>query len=689
MVMAPVDFGREICSNLETASQREWLVTNGIGGYAAGTLSGILTRSYHGYLIAALQPPLGRYLLLAKLDETVSLDGHSFPLFANRWASGVVEPQGYLHLERFYLDGSVPVWIYTLKGIRIEKRLWMEQGENTTWVLYKYLSPYAGPESPRIDLSLKTLVNYRNHHAVTRSRDGNRLQAQEIPGGMRVIGVAQERPFYLVAGGPSIAVQVELHNEWDEDFYLDLEAFRGLEAVDDHLEAGVFHACLDPGESLLFMGTTELPEDTLDENTANEAVARQKAHENEILAAASGFLKKNQKLNLPAIPEHEVNAYQSQLVLAADQFIVKRQSRSEPQGSSVIAGYPWFGDWGRDTMISLPGLALVTGRPAIARRILRTFADYVDQGMLPNRFPDEGETPEYNTVDATLWYFEALRAYLNQTQDQSLLQELYPVLTGIVDWHLRGTRYQIHTDPQDGLLYAGEPGVQLTWMDAKVDDWVVTPRSGKPVEINALWYNALMILSAFAAKLGKASAAYAAAAQKARQGFNRFWNEALNCCYDVIDGPQGDDPALRPNQLLAVSLTYSPLAVGQQKFVLEACRRSLLTSHGLRSLAPDDPAYIGGYGGSRRNRDAAYHQGTVWAWLIGPFISAYLKVYRDPQTASALLVPFFQQLKAHGLGSLSEIYDGNAPFTPRGCFAQAWSVAEVLRVLQEIIDFKE
>jgi predicted glycogen debranching enzyme len=687
--MAPIDFGREVCSNLETASQREWLVTNGIGGYAAGTLSGILTRSYHGYLVAALQPPLGRYLLLTKLDETVSLRGRSFPLFANRWASGVVEPEGYQHLERFYLDGSVPVWIYALEGIRIEKRLWMEQGENTTWVLYKYLFPKAGLDSPRIDLTLKALVNFRNHHAVTRSRDGNRLQAQEITGGMRVMGAPGEASFYLLAGGPSIPVKVELHNEWDEDFYLDLEAFRGLEAVDDHLEAGVFHACIDPGESLLFMGTTQPHENPPDESTAHQAAARQQAHENEILVSASGFFKNTQKLNFPGVPGHEVNAYQGQLVLAADQFIVKRRSTSEPEGSSVIAGYPWFGDWGRDTMISLPGLALVTGKPAIARRILRTFADYVDQGMLPNRFPDEGETPEYNTADATLWYFEALRAYLKRTQDDSLQQELYPVLTGIVDWHLRGTRFQIHADSQDGLLYAGEPGVQLTWMDAKVDDWVVTPRIGKPVEINALWYNALMILSAFAEKLGKAGAPYAAAAQKARQGFNRFWNAALNCCYDVIDGPQGDDPALRPNQLLAVSLTHSPLTVDRQKFVLEACRRSLLTSHGLRSLAPDDPAYIGSYGGSRRNRDVAYHQGTVWAWLIGPFISAYLKVYRDPQAACALLVPFFQELEAHGMGSLSEIYDGNAPFTPRGCVAQAWSVAEVLRVLQEIIDFKE
>jgi glycogen debranching enzyme len=687
--MALVDFGHDICSNLDESSRREWLVTNGIGGYAAGTISGILTRSYHGYLVAALQPPVGRVLLVAKFDETVRLQERSYPLYANRWASGVVEPEGYLFLERFYLEGGMPVWVYALGGIRLEKRLWMEQGKNTTWVRYKYLHPNADLPGPRIELTLKALVNYRNHHTVTRSHDGKKLLAQDIPGGMRVRGDASEAPFYLAAGGPTTPVEVELCNEWDEDFYLNLEAYRRLEAVDDHLEAGSFHASLHPGEILACVATTQPPAGALDGQAADEALTRQQAHEHEILQSAGGWLRKPQKLYFPAMAEEEVRAYHSQLVLSADQFIVQRASHNQPEGVSVIAGYPWFGDWGRDTMISLSGLALATGRPEIARRILRTFADYVDQGMLPNRFPDEGETPEYNTADASLWYFEALRSYHERTQDDRLLEELYPALTSILDWHQRGTRYHIRADPQDGLLYAGEAGVQLTWMDAKVADWVVTPRIGKPVEINALWYNALRILAAFAKKLGKPGESYEAAAAKACRGFNRFWNAELNCCYDVIDGPQGVDAALRPNQLLAVSLSHSPLTVDQQRLVLKACQRSLLTSHGLRSLAADDPAFIGNYGGSRRDRDGAYHQGTVWAWLIGPFISAHLKVYRDPQIACAWLVPFFHQLKVHGLGSLSEIFDGNAPFAPRGCFAQAWSVAEVLRVLQEIIDFKE
>ncbi len=374
------------------------------------------------------------------------------------------------------------------------------------------------------------------------------------------------------------------------------------------------------------------------------------------------------------------------LVLAADQFIVRRSLPDDPDGRSVIAGYPWFGDWGRDTMISLPGLTLVTGRHDVAARVLRTFARFVDRGMLPNRFPDEGETPEYNTVDATLWYFEAIRAYHAATDDDGLLGDLFPVLQEIVEWHRRGTRYHIQVDPDDGLLYAGEPGVQLTWMDAKVGDWVVTPRIGKPVEINALWYNALRSMADFARRLGEPLSPYEALAEQTVTGFARFWNQDTGYCYDVIHGPDGDDPALRPNQLFAVSLPHSPLSPSQQRAVVDVCARRLLTSHGLRSLARDDPAYIGHYGGDRRQRDAAYHQGTVWSWLIGPFVTAYLRVYDDRERARSFLQPFIHHLVDHGVGSISEIFDGDAPFAPRGCIAQAWSVGEVLRAWSAVGD---
>jgi predicted glycogen debranching enzyme len=370
------------------------------------------------------------------------------------------------------------------------------------------------------------------------------------------------------------------------------------------------------------------------------------------------------------------------LALTADQFIVNRPLPDDPSGKTIIAGYHWFSDWGRDTMISLPGLTISTGRPEIARSILRTFARYVNRGMLPNRFPDDGAPPgdgEYNTVDATLWYFEAIRAYHAATGDDPLLNELFPVLAEIIDWHCRGTRYNIHLDPNDGLIYAGDKGVQLTWMDAKVGDWVVTPRIGKPIEINALWYNALRTMSKFAQRLAQPHEQYDTLAEATLKGFARFWNEALGYCFDVLDGPEGNDASLRPNQIFAVSLPESPLTPNQQRSVVETCGRSLLTSHGLRSLAPDHPQYQGDYRGDQTCRDGAYHQGTVWGWLIGPFVLAHLRVFNNPTQARDFLKPMAHHLKAGGLGTISEIFNGNAPLEAKGCIAQAWSVAEVLR----------
>ena len=370
-----------------------------------------------------------------------------------------------------------------------------------------------------------------------------------------------------------------------------------------------------------------------------------------------------------------------QLVLAADQFIVRRPVDGDPDGRSILAGYHWFGDWGRDTMISLPGLTLTTGRYDVAAKILRTFAKHVDQGMLPNRFPDYGEMPEYNTVDATLWYFIAINAYVDATDDEALLRELFPVLREIIDWHKRGTRYSIHMDPDDSLLYAGEDGVQLTWMDAKVGDWVVTPRTGKAVEINALWYNALRIMADFARLLGESPDEYIGLADQVQVSFSRFWGSDVGYCYDVIDTPDGTfDAQLRPNQLFAVSLPHSPLDAAQQRAVVDVCARRLVTSLGLRSLAPDSAAYRGRFQGNPHERDGAYHQGTVWAWLIGPFVEAHLRVYNDPAQAQQFLVPFIHHLADYGVGSISEVAEGDDPHQPRACIAQAWSVAEVLRV---------
>jgi predicted glycogen debranching enzyme len=665
-----IDFGREVCGNLTLSAGREWLVTNGIGGYASGTIAGLLTRRYHGLLVAALRPPLGRTLLLTKLDETAAYDGQAYPLFANRWAVPIpalchergrewdgVEPIGFYHLQRFQLEGTTPVWTFALADALLEKRVWMQPGANTTYIRY-HLRRAAAP----LTLSVKAIVNYRDHHGNTYAGDWQ-MCIEPLANGLQVTAFDGAVPFYLLSDRAEVTPQ----HEWYRDYFLSVERNRGLDALDDNLYAGHFRAVLHPGESLTLVASTEATPN-LD---GASAYAERQAHEQQLLAQSG-------HADVPDWVQH--------LVLAADQFIVRRSLPDVPDGRTVIAGYHWFGDWGRDTMISLPGLTLVPRRYDVAARILRTFACFVDQGMLPNRFPEVGDEPEYNTADATLWYFEAIRAYHTATGDEALLRDLFPVLRDIIEWHQCGTRYNIHVDPDDGLLYAGEPGVQLAWMDAKVDDWVVTPRIGKPIEISALWYNALRVMAEFARSLGESADEYEALADRARVGFARFWNEMVGYCYDVLDGPKGDDLALRPNQLFAVSLPHSPLNSQQQRAVVDACARHLLTSHGLRSLAANDPAYVGHYGGDQRQRDGAYHQGTVWGWLIGPFVSAHLRIYGDRELARSFLEPLAHHLADHGLGSISEIFDGDPPFTPRGCIAQAWSVAEVLRAWQATKD---
>ncbi len=661
------DFGREVCSHLAVAEEREWLVTNGIGGYASGTIASVLTRRYHGLLVAALKPPLGRTLLLTKLDETVACNGDTYPLFANRWVSGAVDPTGFYHLEQFHLEGAIPVWTFGLAEGLLEKRVWMQPGANTTYIRYDHRRG----NRPLV-LTLKAMINYRDYHGSTHAGDWQ-MQITPVARGLRVNAFDDATPFYLLSDQAEALPQ----HTWYRNFHLSVEAFRGLDAVEDHLYAGFFRAILRPGESVTLVASTE-PEPNLN---GFAAYAERQAYEQQLIVPVEAGLK-------PALPtptpDSDFSDLVQHLVLAADQFIVRRPLPDDPDGHSIIAGYPWFGDWGRDTMISLPGLTLTTERPEVARSILRTFARFVDQGTLPNRFPDAGEMPEYNTVDATLWYFEAIRAYHAATNDDDLLRELWPTLQDIIDWHQRGARYNIHVDPTDGLLYAGEPGVQLTWMDAKVGDWVVTPRIGKPVEVNALWYNALRIMGDIARRLGQPAEVYEAGAQQAQAGFARFWNEAAGYCYDVLDGPNGHEANLRPNQILAVSLPYSPLEARQQHAVVDVCARYLLTPHGLRSLAASDPAYGGHYGGSPRQRDGSYHQGTVWAWLMGPFVSAHLRVYCDPALARSYLLPLLRSLASDNVGSISEIFDGDPPFLGRGCTAQAWSVAEVLRAWQEL-----
>lgn len=657
MQKAEVEFGREICGLLEVAEQREWLVTNGIGGFASGTLSGNLTRRYHGLLVAALDPPVGRMQLVAKLDETAHYDGADYALATNRWESGAVEPKGYLNIERFRLDGTTPVWRFEIADALIEKRVWMQHGENTTYVRYTLLRG-SGP----MDLQIKSFVNYRDFHSSTRAGDW-RMNIAALENGVQVTAFEGATSFYLLSAQAS----VEPQQEWYRNCFLPQEKYRGLDDREDHLLAAVFRATLQPNQSILLAFSTNAGA-TVD---AAAPVAQEAVRQSSLLAQWS---------SMDAQAASAAPGWIRQLVLAADQFIVKRALPEEPDGRSIIAGYHWFADWGRDTMIALPGLTLTTGRADIARKILLAFVRCVDGGMLPNNFPDAGGRPEYNTVDAALWFFEAVRQYFAATQDMATLRELFPVMTQMISAHLAGTRYQIHVDESDGLLYAGEPGVQLTWMDAKVGDWVVTPRIGKPVEINALWFNALETMAALAPVVKKSAGPYAKLASQVKQSFAKFWNAKTGCCYDVIDSRGiGNDASLRPNQIFAVSLPHSPLTPEQQKLVVDFCARRLITSGGLRSLAQSEPGYQGHYGGSVRERDGAYHQGTVWGWLLGPFVLAHLSVYGDRAVALSFLEPLGQQINTHGLGTLSEICDGDPPFTPRGCIAQAWTVGEVLR----------
>jgi predicted glycogen debranching enzyme len=656
--LSEVDFGRSICGDFASAERREWLVTNGRGSFASGTIAGTLTRRYHGLLIAALRPPVQRTLLVSKIDETARYGGADYALAANRWNGDYVAPQGWLLLERFYLDGGVPVWHFALGDALLEKRVWMEYDADTTYVRYRLLRA-----SGNVDLSLRCFVNYRSFHGNTHAGDWH-MGVDAVPNGACVQAYEGSRPFWLTAANATATVE----NVWYRDFVLAAETQRGLDDHDDNLSAVRFETTLQPGGEIVVTASDvqdASPAQSLERNAVREA-GLMRAWEGAQASAAG------------APP------WIARCVLAADRFIVRRPLATDPQARSIVAGYPWFADWGRDTMISLPGLALIPGRPEIAKQILTTFSTFVDGGMLPNVFPDGGDAPAYNSVDAPLWYIEAVGRYVDATGDTDTLRALWPSLRAIVEHYRDGTRYGIHMDA-DGLIAAGEPGVQLTWMDAKVGDWVVTPRIGKPVEIGALWYNALERMRALAAQAGDAPAFFATLSAATLAGFARFWNDAAGYCFDVIDGPGGNDASLRPNQIFAVSLPHSPLAPDRRRAVVAACAAKLLTSNGLRTLSPDDPRFTPHYGGDQKSRDGAYHQGTVWEWLLGPFAIAHARAFGDRDAARSFLEPLADQLVDCGLGSISEIADGSAPFTPRGATAQAWSVAETLRAWHELI----
>jgi predicted glycogen debranching enzyme len=659
-----LSFARCDFAVLAPALEREWLVTNSLGGFACGSVAQANTRRYHALLVAALAPPVQRVVMVAKLETLVRYRGSSYELGSNEFADGTVNPRGFELLSAFEDEDGLPVWVYACGDARLEQRIWMADGRNTTYVRFQLRDASAA-----LQLELRPLCTYRDYHSHTHG--GWSLETAEETGGCRVTAFAGARPYRLLIDRG----EFRREPDWYWNFRHRVEAERGLDAIEDLWRPGTFRASLQRGESLTLIATAE-PQFESPAAAFERESNRRRALLRAVTSGAPQWVRR--------------------LTLAADQFIVRR-SRPDgtPAGTTVIAGYPWFSDWGRDTMIALPGLAIATGRTRDAGSILRTFAEHVSEGMLPNRFPDSGEAPEYNTVDAALWYFHAIAAYLAASNDRALLRELYPVLRDIVDWHRRGTRHGIRVDPEDGLLFAGESGVQLTWMDAKVGDWVVTPRIGKPVEINALWHYALTQLADWARALRDRSAAadYAEAAARAAASFaQRYWYPAGGYLYDVIDGPgdridgagRREDPSLRPNQIFAISLGSGLLDAARARAVVDVCAKELLTPVGLRSLAASDPRYAGRYAGDPRQRDASYHQGTVWSWLLGPYALAHHQVYGDTGHALALLEGLAAHLDEACVGSISEIMDGDAPHAPRGCFAQAWSVAETLRAYHSL-----
>ena len=658
----------------EPMPRREWLVTNGLGGYASGTVAGTVTRRYHGLLVASLPAPLGRIVMLNHLLERVRVRG-SEPM----WLGDEDEVAGPNAADRagrlaeFKLELGLPVWRYRIADAEIEKRIVMPHGQNTVHITYRLISG----EGP-VRLTLRPSVHFRPYEASVDAETSQTYSVIASSNGYELVSSSNIPSLRLVLHGRRTALTLDAKGVSGVPY--PMEANRGYNSVGSLWSPGYFRAELLGDEPATLVASTESWENL-----------------QALLPSAAREAEKDRRRKLLAIAELGQSGLAAELVLAADQFIITPAGRAEEAARAraagehvrtVIAGYHWFTDWGRDTMISLEGLTLTTGRYREGGYILRTFGHYVRDGLIPNMFPDGAREGLYHTADATLWFFHAVDRYVRVTGDTDTLRLLVPTFLDIVRKHLAGTRFGIGVDPADGLLRQGEQGYQLTWMDAKVDDWVVTPRRGKAVEINALWYNALRLLEGWLRQLdmNDEGIGLAAHAERAHASFNaRFWSESHGHLFDVVDGEDGDDPACRPNQVFAIALDHPVLARERWEAVMNVVRDRLLTPVGLRSLAPGHPDYKSRYYGDLRARDAAYHQGTVWGWLIGPYVDAWLKVHpHDLAGARALLQGFEGHLTEACVGSISEVFDAEAPYVPRGCVAQAWSVAEVLRCLDKL-----
>ena len=645
-------FDSTILSDFEKARSLEWIETNGLGGYASGTVSGALSRRYHGLLVAALHPPVGRTVLLHKLDETVIIKEADqkekiFELGANQYP-GAVHPKGYTHLSRFERD-IFPEFYYDAGGVSLKKTIACIYGESTTIIQYEVLAA-----QNEFTLELSPLCSSRDFHSLTHANDVIGRHYLFDDGCFQTVNYPKGTELFISVPGSEFREQ----QGWYYRFEYSVEQYRGLDFHEDLYTHGKFSTELKKGDRLGIIISTESPSG----RNALKLLESERKRRERIVMDFSG----------------DTNV--RKLVLAADQFIVKRGKLN-----TIIAGYHWFADWGRDTMIALPGTCVAVGRAREAKQILKQFADTVSQGMLPNRFPDYGELPEYNTLDATLWFFYAIHEYYEHTEDKPFLKSMFPVLQDIIRWHYKGTRYNIKIDPTDELLEGGDESVQLTWMDAKVGNWIVTPRRGKPVEINALWYNALRSMEQFSGTIGANEEVerFKTIADKVAKSFNeKFWNEKQKCLYDYIDGNIRNED-LRPNQIFSLSLPFPLLSGDRAKKVFQAVTENLLTPRGLRSLASFHQEYRPAYGGDVWMRDGCYHQGTVWSYLLGPYIDALFYVKGDKARSEAIRIvkKFLEHLDEAGVGTISEIFDAEPPHSPRGCIAQAWGVGEVLRVI--------
>ena len=647
-------YGKSEWSSWERCTEREWLLTNGIGGFAASTVTGGNARRYHGLLIAALKPPVQRHLVLSQLHETITAGGRTYPFHA--FSTGDFVMRGYNHLLSFEID-PLPVFTYRMGDVAVEKTVTMVYGKNTVAVTYHVLG---GADD--LTLRITPLVNFRDYHGNSERRY---MRFAQEAGSDRT----KVRPFDMdldITLYCSGSKYIPAEDCWFENMHYAIEQERGLHDREDHYIPGSFDVSVRAHSEryVTFIGTVEKEWEETNGRLLIEA----------------------EKARLEALVEKAgcSDPFVCTLVKAADHFIAYRQSTDS---KTILAGYPWFTDWGRDAMISLCGLTLSTRRYEDAARILSTFSEYIRYGLVPNMFPDEGGEPGYNTVDAALWYFEAVGKYLEYTGDAELVQQrFYSPMVRIYEAFRKGTLHNIHMD-EDGLIAAGDEHTQLTWMDAKMDETVFTPRHGKAVEINALWYNALRTLEMLTEKFGMDAGDIGRLAVRVENSFEKvFWNEKGKYLYDVVNGPFKDD-SVRPNQIFAVGLTYPVLTGKKAEAVVEKVWKELVTAYGLRSLSPDSPQYRGKCTGDRFARDSAYHQGTVWTWPIGHFVTAFDRTFgRMPEYkgyAVTFLEPFKDHLNHACLGNISEIFDGDEPLTARGCFAQAWSVAEVLRAYTE------